>query len=85
MIGWLPLLSKRMFTQLYRRFRQDTLRHSNSATAIDPYAQSPMAQKIAARESVLRMIPKQPVRRAMIRRVRPGLEKTLKSGRTFAA
>jgi integrase len=52
------------------RTTQDILRHSSSATTLDLYTQSPMAQRIAAQESVLRAILKQPTRRARIRRVR---------------
>jgi len=43
---------------------QDILRHSSSATTIDLYTQSPMAQRIVAQESVLRAILEQPTRRA---------------------
>ena len=42
------------------RTTQDILRHSSSATTIDLYTQSPMAQRIAAQESVLRAILKAP-------------------------
>jgi len=42
------------------RTTQDILRHSSSATTIDLYTQSPMAQRIAAQESVLSAILKQP-------------------------
>src|SRR6266853_1497712 len=52
------------------RTTQDILRHSNSATTIDLYTQSPMAQRIAAQESVLNAILKQPPGRARIRKVR---------------
>ena len=52
------------------RTTQDILRHSSSATTIDLYTQSPMAQRIAAQESVLSAILKQPTRRARIRGVR---------------
>ena len=52
------------------RTTQDILRHSNSATTIELYTQSPMAQRIAAQESVLRTILRQPTTRARIRRVR---------------
>ena len=46
------------------RTTQDIMRHSSSATTIQLYTQSPMAQRIAAQESVLRAILKQPIRRA---------------------
>jgi hypothetical protein len=48
------------------------LLHGFSATTVDLYAQSPMAQRIAAQESVLRAILKQLTRRAGIRRARNG-------------
>jgi integrase len=54
------------------RTTQDILRHSSSATTIDLYTQSPMAQRIAAQESVLNAILKQPTKRARIRRARNG-------------
>jgi integrase len=54
------------------RTTQDILRHSSSATTVDLYTQSPMAQRIAAQESVLRAILKQPNRRARIRTARHG-------------
>jgi integrase len=54
------------------RTTQDILRHSSSATTLDLYTQSPMAQRIAAQESVLRAILKQPTTRARIRTVRNG-------------
>lgn len=38
------------------RTTQDILRHSSSATTLDLYTQSPMAQRIAAQESVLKAI-----------------------------
>jgi hypothetical protein len=49
------LLSRHLITKqkLDVRTTQDILRHSNSATAIGLYTQSPMAQKIAAQEPVL--------------------------------
>jgi integrase len=50
------------------RTTRDILRHSSSATTLDLYTQSPMAQRIAAQESVLNAILKQPTRRARIRR-----------------
>ena len=50
------------------RTTQDILRHSSSATTIELYTQSPMAQRIAAQESVLSAILKQPIG-ARIRRV----------------
>ena len=56
------------------RTTQDILRHSSSATTIDLYTQSPMAQRIAAQESVLNVILNQPTRRARIRRVRNASE-----------
>jgi hypothetical protein len=49
------------------RTTQDILRHSSSATTIDLYTQSPMAQRIAAQESVLSAILKQPTKRVRIR------------------
>ena len=52
------------------RTTQDILRHSNSATTIELYTQSPMAQRIAAQESVLAAILKQPTTRVRIRTVR---------------
>jgi integrase len=52
------------------RTTQDILRHSSSATTIDLYMQSPMAQRIAAQESVLAVILKQPTARVRIRGVR---------------
>ena len=48
------------------RTTQDILRHSSSATTLDLYTQSPMAQRIAAQESVLKAILKQPMRRTRI-------------------
>ncbi len=54
------------------RTTQDILRHSSSATTLDLYTQSPMAQRIAAQESVLSAILKQPIRRARIRAARNG-------------
>ena len=54
------------------RTTQDILRHSSSATTIDLYTQSPMAQRIAAQESVLSAILKQPTRRARTRTARNG-------------
>jgi len=50
------------------RTTQDILRHSSSVTTLDLYTQSPMAQRVAAQESVLRAILKQPTRRARIKR-----------------
>jgi len=44
------------------RTTQDILRHSSSATTIDLYTQSPMAQRISAQESVLNVILKQSLR-----------------------
>ena len=52
------------------RTTQDILRHSSSATTIDLYMQSPMAQRIAAQESVQAAILKQPTTRARIGRAR---------------
>lgn len=49
------------------RTTQDILRHSSSATTIQLYTQSPMAQRIAAQEQVLNAILKQPTRRPRIR------------------
>src|SRR6266699_4924301 len=49
------------------RTTQDILRHSNSATTIELYTQSPMAQRIAAQEPVLSAILKQPMTRGRIR------------------
>lgn len=49
------------------RTTQDILRHSSSATTIDLYTQSPMTQRIAAQESVLNAILKQPFGRRRIR------------------
>jgi integrase len=46
------------------RTTQGILRHSSSVTTLDLYTQSPMAQRIAAQESVLNAILKQPTRRA---------------------
>jgi integrase len=57
------------------RTTQDILRHSNSATTIELYIQSPMAQRIAAQESVLRAILAPPARvriRGIRRRARHG-------------
>src|SRR5882672_836629 len=54
------------------RTTQDILRHSNSSTTIELYTQSPMAQRIAAQESVLNAILKQSTRRARIRGARQG-------------
>ena len=54
------------------RTTQDILRHSSSATTLDLYTQSPMAQRIAAQESVLNAILKQPTRRARVRAARNG-------------
>jgi integrase len=51
------------------RTTQDILRHSSSATTIDLYTQSPMAQRIAAQESVLRAILVPPAR-VIIRGIR---------------
>jgi integrase len=48
------------------RTTQDILRHSSSATTLDLYTQSPMAQRIAAQESVLRAILNQPTRSVRI-------------------
>lgn len=56
------------------RTTQDILRHTNSETTIELYTQSPMAQRIAAQESVLNAILKQPTGRARIRTVRNGLK-----------
>jgi integrase len=52
------------------RTTQDTLGHSNSATTIELYTQSPVAQRIAAQESVLKAILKQPGTRARVRAIR---------------
>jgi hypothetical protein len=49
------------------RTTQDILRHSSSATTIDLYTQSLMAQRITAQESVLSAILRQPTQRARIR------------------
>ncbi len=49
------------------RTTQDILRHSSSATTLDLYTQSPMAQRIAAQESVLKAILRQPTRRVRTR------------------
>jgi integrase len=54
------------------RTTQDILRHSSSATTIDLYTQSPMAQRIAAQESVLKAILEQPTRSARVRKMRNG-------------
>src|SRR6266566_3639598 len=54
------------------RTTQDILRHSSSATTIDLYTQSPMAQRIAAQESVLAAILKRPTRRSRSRTARNG-------------
>ncbi len=60
------------------RTTQDILRHSSSATTIDLYTQSPMAQRIAAQESVLAAILKQPATRArnkiVLERMRMGVD-----------
>ena len=56
------------------RTTQDILRHSNSATTIELYTQSPMAQRIAAQESVLSAILRRPTARTRIRTVRNGLK-----------
>jgi hypothetical protein len=39
-----------------KKFAVRILRHSSSATTLDLYTQWPMAQRIAAQESVLRVI-----------------------------
>ena len=52
------------------RTTQDILRHSSSATTLDLYTQSPMAQRIAAQESVLSAILKQPTGRRRPRSLR---------------
>jgi hypothetical protein len=49
-----------------KKFAGRILRHSSSATTIDLYTQSPMAQRIGAQESVLSAILKQPSTRAKI-------------------
>ena len=57
------------------RTTQDILRHSSSASTIDLYTQSPMAQRIAAQESVLRAILSPPARvriKGIRRRARRG-------------
>ncbi len=46
------------------RTTQDIFRHSSSATTIDLYTQSPMAERIAAQKSVLNAILKQPTTRS---------------------
>ena len=61
------------------RTTQDILRHSSSATTLDLYTQSPMTQRIAAQESVLNAILKQPTRRARIRTVRNGSKTRLRT------
>ena len=43
-----------------KKFSERVLRHYSSATTIDFYTQSPMAQRIAAQQSVLSAILKQP-------------------------
>ena len=52
------------------RTTQVILRHSSSATTLDLYTQSPMAQRIAAQVLVLRAILGQPTARVRIRAVR---------------
>jgi phosphopantetheinyl transferase (holo-ACP synthase) len=52
------------------KFAERILHYSSSATTIDLYTQSPMAQRIAAQESVLKAILNQPTARARIRMVR---------------
>ncbi len=55
------------------RTTQDILRRrSGSATTLDLSTQSPMAQRIAAQESVLSAILKQPTRRVRVGTVRNG-------------
>ena len=65
-------LSRLLITGQKSDFRttQDILRYSSSATTIDLYTQSPMAQRISAQESMLRAILRQPTRRARIRAIR---------------
>jgi integrase len=62
------------------RTTQDILRHSNSATTIELYTQSPMAQRIAAQESVLSAILRRPTARTRIRMVRRRARHGLKTG-----
>jgi integrase len=62
------------------RTTQDILRHSNSATTIELYTQSPMAQRIAAQESVLSAILRRPTARGRIRTVRRAGRNGLKTG-----
>jgi hypothetical protein len=45
-------------------WQPDILRHSSSVATLDLYTQSPIAQRIAAQESVLTTILKQPTSRA---------------------
>jgi integrase len=59
------------------RTTQDILRHSSSATTIDLYTQSPMAQRIAAQESVLDAILKQPIKRGKTMAARHGSMATM--------
>ena len=67
-------LSSLPITRQKSHFRttQDILRHSSSATTLDLYTRSPMAQRIAAQESVLNGIAEQPTLRARIGTVRDG-------------
>jgi integrase len=62
------------------RTTQDILRHRSSTTTVGIYTQSSMAQRIAAQESVLRAILKQPARRARTRKgpghLKSGVAKT---------
>jgi integrase len=63
------------------RTTQDILRHSSSATTLDLYTQSPMAQRIAAQESVLNAILKQPTRTVRTRARRLGSRARQRRGR----
>jgi integrase len=62
------------------RTTQDIPRHSSSATTIDLYTQSPMAQRIAAQESVLNAILNQPTRRPRIRTGRAAAQNSSMAG-----
>jgi integrase len=58
---------------------QDILGHSSSATTLDLYTQSPMAQRIVAQEQVLRAILKRPTRRTRIWIARSGTRTRLRT------
>src|SRR5258706_2227206 len=62
------------------RTTQDILRHTSSATTLDLYTQSPMAQRITAQESVLAAILK-PTRKRSLRTLRNVSRARLRRGR----